>query len=248
MSDVAPGPAGVGEPLAAGPIQAAVDLPVGAPAPEAPPPRPKPKIGDTRPAPVVRSRPVGNGNGSESDAPAKPRRRRRGGRGRGGRSPSGQKPTVEATEAPVRPATPRSRPARRPAAETELAERPGRRRAGRRRGRERKGRPVGRYLMCVHVGHEATQIAVLEGRSLIEHHVARATDDANQIDGNIYRGRVKNVLPGHGGGLRRHRHAEERRLVLGRRPDRAGRRDRARPRRPTASSTCCARARRSSAR
>jgi ribonuclease E len=67
---------------------------------------------------------------------------------------------------------------------------------GRRRGRERKGRPVGRYLMCVHVAQDATQIAVLEGRSLIEHHVARALDDANQIDGNIYRGRVKNVLPG----------------------------------------------------
>ena len=50
--------------------------------------------------------------------------------------------------------------------------------------------------MCVHVEPHATQIAVLEGRSLIEHHVARAEDDANQIDGNIYRGRVKNVLPG----------------------------------------------------
>ena len=50
--------------------------------------------------------------------------------------------------------------------------------------------------MCVHVDPRVTQIAVLEGRSLIEHHVARAEDDANQIDGNIYRGRVKNVLPG----------------------------------------------------
>ena len=50
--------------------------------------------------------------------------------------------------------------------------------------------------MCVHVGQDATQIAVLEGRSLIELHVARSSDDANQIDGNIYRGRVKNVLPG----------------------------------------------------
>jgi ribonuclease E len=50
--------------------------------------------------------------------------------------------------------------------------------------------------MCVHVEPEVTQIAVLEGRSLIEHHVERAEDDANQIDGNIYRGRVKNVLPG----------------------------------------------------
>ena len=50
--------------------------------------------------------------------------------------------------------------------------------------------------MCVHVEPTLTQIAVLEGRSLIEHQVARLTDDANQIDGNIYRGRVKNVLPG----------------------------------------------------
>jgi ribonuclease E len=65
-----------------------------------------------------------------------------------------------------------------------------------RRGRERNGRPVGRYLMVVHVSAAATQIAVLEGRSLIEHYVSRPADDANQIDGNIYLGRVQNVLPG----------------------------------------------------
>ncbi|MGH9070067.1 MAG: Rne/Rng family ribonuclease [Acidimicrobiales bacterium] len=50
--------------------------------------------------------------------------------------------------------------------------------------------------MCVHVGAEATQIAVLEGRSLIEHHVSRRTDTNNEIDGNIYLGRVETVLPG----------------------------------------------------
>src|SRR6202012_1099285 len=66
----------------------------------------------------------------------------------------------------------------------------------RRRGRERKGRPVGRYLMVVHSGPVATQIAVLEGRALIEHYVSRKADDATQIDGNIYLGRVQNVLPG----------------------------------------------------
>jgi ribonuclease E len=65
-----------------------------------------------------------------------------------------------------------------------------------RRGRERKGKPVGRYQMCVHVRPEATQIAVLEGRSLIEHYVSRPSDDATQIHGNIYTGRVQNVLPG----------------------------------------------------
>ena len=41
-----------------------------------------------------------------------------------------------------------------------------------------------------------TQIAMLEGRSLVEHYVSRASDDTNQIDGNVYRGRVQNVLPG----------------------------------------------------
>jgi ribonuclease E len=66
----------------------------------------------------------------------------------------------------------------------------------RRRGRERKGRPVGRYLMCVHSQPHATQIAVLEGRLLIEHYISHPQDDANQIDGNIYYGRVQNVLPG----------------------------------------------------
>ncbi len=68
---------------------------------------------------------------------------------------------------------------------------------GRRRGgRDRKGKSVGRYLVCVHVQPNATQIAMLEGRSLVEHYVSRAADATTQIDGNIYRGRVQNVLPG----------------------------------------------------
>jgi ribonuclease E len=65
-----------------------------------------------------------------------------------------------------------------------------------RRGRERKGKAVGRYLMAVHVQAEATQIAILEGRSLIEHQVSRPSDDISQIHGNIYLGKVQNVLPG----------------------------------------------------
>lgn len=66
----------------------------------------------------------------------------------------------------------------------------------RRRGRERNGRPVGRYLMCVQVRNGVTQVAVMEGRSLIEHYVSRPADDVGQIHGNIYMGRVQNVLPG----------------------------------------------------
>jgi|GEM_PF-3281557 len=57
-------------------------------------------------------------------------------------------------------------------------------------------RPMGRYLMCVHVKAGATEIAVMEGRRLVEHHVAKERDNGNQIDGNIYYGRVINVLPG----------------------------------------------------
>ena len=66
----------------------------------------------------------------------------------------------------------------------------------RRRGKERDGRPVGRYLMCVNVRPNVTQVAVLEGRSLIEHYVSHPADDVSQIHGNIYLGQVQNVLPG----------------------------------------------------
>jgi len=48
----------------------------------------------------------------------------------------------------------------------------------------------------VHVGPKATQIATLEGRKLVEHQVSRPADDISQIHGNIYLGRVQNVLPG----------------------------------------------------
>ena len=66
----------------------------------------------------------------------------------------------------------------------------------RRRGKERDGRPLGRYLMCVHVRDDLTQVALLEGRSLIEHYVSRPADDVAQIHGSIYLGKVQNVLPG----------------------------------------------------
>jgi hypothetical protein len=66
----------------------------------------------------------------------------------------------------------------------------------RRRGGERRERAQGRYLMCVHVSDSATHIATLEGRSLVRVHGRKAADETNQIDGNIYVGRVANVLPG----------------------------------------------------
>jgi len=65
-----------------------------------------------------------------------------------------------------------------------------------RRGRERNGKPIGRYFMGVQVRPGMAQVAVLEGRNLIEHYVSRPADDVSQIHGNIYVGRVQNVLPG----------------------------------------------------
>ena len=50
--------------------------------------------------------------------------------------------------------------------------------------------------MCVHTSKEATHIATLEGRTMVEYTVAKAADETNQIDGNIYVGRIQNVLPG----------------------------------------------------
>jgi ribonuclease E len=65
-----------------------------------------------------------------------------------------------------------------------------------RKGRERNGKPIGRYFMAVQVRAGMTQVAVLEGRNLIEHYVSRPADDVAQIHGNIYVGRIQNVLPG----------------------------------------------------
>lgn len=50
--------------------------------------------------------------------------------------------------------------------------------------------------MCVHVEGDVSHIAVLEGRSLVEHLVSRAQGSSSEIDGNIYLGRVETVLPG----------------------------------------------------
>jgi ribonuclease E len=141
----------------------------------------KPQIGDRRPAPSAGSG-AGAGESESGEGPAR-KRRRRGGRGRG-KSGSGGGGNGERQG---------NRPVEHVIGEgVELDEET----LERRRGRERKGRAVGRYLMCVSVKPTATQIAVLEGRALIEHYVSKPQDDVNQIHGNIYLGRVQNVLPG----------------------------------------------------
>jgi ribonuclease E len=149
----------------------------------------KPQIGDSRPAPATPTSPEsdsggGGANGGGAGSASARRRRRRGGRGRGGSGGGGGGGTGRATPSPVTAIT--------DDAPVDLDEAT----LSARRGRERKGRPVGRYLMAVHVQPSATQIAVLEGKALIEHYVSRPADDVSQIHGNIYLGKVQNVLPG----------------------------------------------------
>jgi ribonuclease E len=147
----------------------------GPPSPEASAPTGgRPRIGDTRPAPAASEAGDSEASAGNGGAGGGRRRRRRGGKGR----TSGPAPAVGSVVVHEDPVD----------LDKETLER--------RRGRERKGRPVGRYLMCVHSRPGATQIAVLEGRALIEHYVARPADDATQIHGNIYVGKVQNVLPG----------------------------------------------------
>ena len=130
-------------------------------------PRPKPKIGDTRPAPAVAAPPA-----PKAEAPVVALKRP------AAASPKEEAPSgTESAESSEDSAGKRARSRRRPA-------------------RDRKTKQVGRYLVCVHVRPDMTQIAMLEGRSLVEHYVSRTADDTNQIDGNVYRGRVQNVLPG----------------------------------------------------
>jgi ribonuclease E len=167
--------------------------------------RRKPQIGDTIPADKVTSpepaAPRGGGRGrsakqggaaagdkapTDKDSAPKPNRRKRGGSGRGGGGGGGRTRGGGQRQkaAPVEALT--------PDAPVELDEEV----LERRRGKERNGKALGRYLMAVHVKPEAAQIAVLEGRSLIEHYVSRPTDDISQIHGNVYLARVQNVLPG----------------------------------------------------
>jgi ribonuclease E len=171
-------------------------------------PAAKPRIGDTRPAPSTppghRPPPsAGNQPGANQptgDLPAgdpRPVAAAAGSASNG--SPAS---TARTSPPPRRPKTSTPTTGTPPAADADADEGPGssdgqaRRSRRRRGGRDRKGRSVGRYLMCVHVQPGLAQIAMLEGRSLVEHYVSRAADETTQIDGNIYRGRVQNVLPG----------------------------------------------------
>ncbi|HJM27814.1 MAG: Rne/Rng family ribonuclease [Acidimicrobiales bacterium] len=128
----------------------------------------KPKIGDTRPAPDSKKPLPKSNNGGN-------RRRRKRRRNKSGNNKSNKSVSSVVLDSPVE-------------LDAETLKK--------RRGRERKGKAVGRYTMVVHVDNGITQIATLEGRSLIEFFVSRPSDDVSEIHGNIYMARVENVLPG----------------------------------------------------
>ena len=165
----------------------------------------RPKIGDSRPAPGsagTNAAPATNQGGSgEGSGTRRRRRRRRGGGGEGG-GENGQNQNNQdrgqqrggQNGGGGRGRKPRNEPVSAVVADNpvELDES----QLKRRRGRSRKGKAVGRYLMVVSKREDATHIAVLEGRHLIEYYVSRPSDDVFQIHGNIYLGRVQNVLPG----------------------------------------------------
>ncbi len=65
--------------------------------------------------------------------------------------------------------------------------------------------------MVVRQRGDRTQIAVLEDDVLVEHYVNRTSHQS--YVGNVYLGKVQNVLPVDGGGVRRHRQGQERRAL-----------------------------------
>jgi ribonuclease E len=180
----------------------------------------KPKIGDSRPAPAGGVAPgaaaasaAGGAAASTGEGGTAKRRRRRGGRGRGrsGQGTGGANQNSPQVQSGANGRNGRdggngqsgnrgSRSAEVVRADLGVGEEPSAPLdedvLERRRGRTRKGRPAGRYMMCVHTnptGH--THIAILEGRNLVEHSLASPAGN-DSIDGNIYLGRVQNVLPG----------------------------------------------------
>jgi len=155
----------------------------------------KPRIGDTMPIPTTPPPgPARPGGGSAKGGGGDKRRRRRGGGGSGSAGGSDGAATAERTASDG--GAKRNRRGRGRGKSKGDASQLDDVMLEQRRGRERNGKPIGRYFMAVQVRPGMAQVAVLEGRNLIEHYVSRPADDVSQIHGNIYVGRIQNVLPG----------------------------------------------------
>ena len=173
---------------------------IGSSGPIPPPPVARPSGGDTRPAAGEAG---GDASGGKAPGSGRRRRRRRGGRGGGGQGEQGKqgKQGQQGQQGRGRQSQGRGKQGRQRNEPVEAITDDGPLELDEatlktRRGRERRGKPLGRYLMCVSVGEGGTQIAVLEGRNLIEHYLSRPADDVSEIHGNVYLSKVQNVLPG----------------------------------------------------
>lgn len=176
----------------------------------------KPKIGDTRSVPsasapgsFAKQRDDGENDDRENDKKKKNRRGKGGGAGNGGGGsrepepgenngrdgdkPKGRQGDKQSDKQSKNQKNRRGRGKSRGKGDTQQMDDAW---LEQRRGRERNGKPIGRYFMCVQSRPGLAQVAVLEGRNLIEHYVSRPSDDVAQIHGNIYIGKVQNVLPG----------------------------------------------------
>ncbi len=153
----------------------------------------RPKIGDTRPAPI--QAPTPRQKPDDSTRPNGASSRSRG--GSGGSKTNKRGPSTGAkSQAPDRARSPQDDTVGVRPVQLDLDDLPEQTSNARASRSTRNKRTVGRYVMVVHAQSETIQIAILEGRSLVRHHVASLADSDTQIDGNIYLGRVQNILPG----------------------------------------------------
>jgi len=131
-----------------------------------------PEIGPTPSAPKAERR----GRGAEPKATAKSSRRRAPGKAEASHKPESEEPAEESATAP----STRLRRVRAP---------------GRRRREQIAPAPraTDKSMLITEIG-DRDQIAVLEDRTLVEHYITRA--GARSMVGNIYLGKVQNVLPG----------------------------------------------------
>jgi ribonuclease E len=168
------------------------------------------------------SEPVdGRAEGSTAATTGTRRRRSRGGRGRGKAKPAGEVAAVSEANGDERPPKPSTRGSaaktttrrksdqpKKARAEPKTTEKESERSAPTRLRRQRQGRTTVRRrresmpvvprvtdkVMVITQHGERDQIAVLEERELVQHYVTRA--GATSMVGNVYLGRVQNVLPG----------------------------------------------------
>lgn len=150
-------------------------------------PRPKSTGGEEPPS--------GNQEGSGSGNQSPTRRRSRGGRNRGRGSAATERTGTAVEESPETEARPLAAESGEPGVEKKKPSSGGRSRSRRRRPRApSRPRPEVDRIMLVHGDVKGTQIAVLEEGNIVEHYVTRHDD--RSIVGNVYLGKVQNVLPG----------------------------------------------------